>query len=201
MKRLTSNLGGLANELILRIRSLRFIESIKALLNVPEPSDTHQCSSEACSGCGLSELFIVSDCGHLACPTCLESREDSGSCVVKDCDVFILGPNLVKVSCLGSQFDRFDEVSNKSFGKKLDAVSRLINGMPDHDQAIVFVPNEEAIWIMEEVFAHHDISCSTVFKKKSASAKIIEEFKSNKNIATRKKVLLLNLMDESASGV
>jgi site-specific DNA-cytosine methylase len=196
-KKLTSNLGVLSKELTLRMRSLRFIQSIKDLLPAisdEEGAHTHKCSASNCQGSEISQLFLVSDCGHLACQSCLEARIDSESCVDKDCDVHVRGTNLVKVSSLVSGRH---EATGKSFGAKLDAIAELILRLPKDDQAIVFVPNDETIGIMEDVLEHHDINFSSVTKRKAGSAKLIEDFKTN----SKKKVLILNLEDESASGV
>ncbi|KAF2271565.1 uncharacterized protein EI97DRAFT_387612 [Westerdykella ornata] len=202
-KRLTSNLGVLSKELTLRMRSLRFIDTINSLLPVltmGESSDsgTRQCASPNCPGTEPAELFLVSDCGHLACQSCLDARADSEACVRSDCDVHVHGTNLVRISSLRSGQRASREMS---FGAKLDAIADLILGLPKQDQAIVFVPNDEVLDAMEEVLEHHRISYYAVTRSKRSSAGVLEDFKNQTDPKKRRKVLILNLDDESASGV
>jgi hypothetical protein len=74
--------------------------------------------------------------------------------------------------------------------------------MPASDQGIVFAPNEEIISILETVFDHYDISYHSPGRgRHTASAKPMEEFKTNKDPKTRKTLIILNLGSESAAGV
>lgn len=202
MRRLTSTLSGLARELTLRVRSLRFIKSIQNLLQTDQNA-SRTCDSSSCSGCTTSQLFLTSDCGHLACQACLEARPDgSESCTVKDCSVSVHGANLIPVSVLGSLSAESNEDTGRSHGKKMDEVCNLIKQLPEDDQAIVFVPNEDTMDLMVGAFNSHAIKNAAVSAAtKKDSAATIEDFKANTDMKKRKKVLILNLADETAAGM
>jgi hypothetical protein len=200
-KKLASELTRLAKELTTRIRSLRFVQNITKLLQPGSlgRTDIIKCDSNSCEGSDISGLFLISDCGHLACRPCLEKRIDAESCVDKDCDVFVRDKNLVHVPSLTTGSTKAPR--QNSFGAKLDSVADLLDQMPEEDQAIIFVPNEESAEPVEDLLEAHNVTFASVSGRKTKSARIIEDFKNNKDPQTWDKVLILNLEDESASGV
>jgi SNF2 family DNA or RNA helicase len=202
LKHLTSDLRVAGQELVLRVRSDRFIKSIQRVLTAhskgAEQLEGWICDSSDCSktASNISELLLISSCGHVACVPCLEKRTNDQSCVCSGCNITVEASNLLRASDLGSSDD---EIAERSFGRKLDDISDLINNFPKDDQGVVFVPNPQTMVILEEVFDYHDISYCSISNR--FVSKKIEDFKKNIDAKKRKKIIILNLGDESAAGV
>jgi superfamily II DNA/RNA helicase len=113
----------------------------------------------------------------------------------------VRGPNLIHAPSLCSGSKETTSLRDNSFGAKLDAIADLIGQLPGDDQAIIFVPNEESANPIEELLSARDITFASVSGRRTKAARIIEDFKNDKDPQTRDKVLILNLGDESASGV
>ncbi|KAF2747169.1 hypothetical protein M011DRAFT_494638 [Sporormia fimetaria CBS 119925] len=200
MKRLTSNLGILAMKLRVRLRSLRFVESIETLLPGlgKERPEKYLCDSPDCSGCQISELHLVSECGHRACEKCLQTRSDTEACVDKDCRVYVRSANLIKATSLVACQGEPTHIHRNSFGAKLDAIAQLLQtAVSKDDQALIFMPSDDTIEIMEDVLGSHNISYLSVSEKTSNPDVIMEEFQKP---GCAKKVLILNMDSETASG-
>jgi hypothetical protein len=194
-KKALSKLRTTANQLTFRTRSERFISNVQSLLQqVCENSNiTRQCDAPECQGrATISELFLTSNCGHLSCAPCLSARTDSEVCVVPSCNTTVQTMNLIKTTHLGSQ--KVPD-SGRSFGRKLDAVAKLIEEFPDNDQVLIFAPDNRTIGDLIEVYDHHNISYLAPSEKNPAKA--IQEFKISKDV----KVLILDLTSETAAGV
>ncbi|KAF2640429.1 hypothetical protein P280DRAFT_550182 [Massarina eburnea CBS 473.64] len=203
VKTTASNLSTMAEELTHRLRSERFIKAIRQLLPVlatrGDSVQHHECSASNCQGVNdVSRIFLISHCGHMACERCLAGRNDSEACVHKGCKVPVEAKNLIQTSHIGSSDNK---TSEGSFGKKLDDIVDLLKTISSSDdQAIVFVPNEEVSTAVEEALGQHDVSYATLDARKAQAARTLEEFKTNKDPKTMKKVLILDLSDESAAG-
>ncbi|KAH7390665.1 hypothetical protein BKA66DRAFT_580830 [Pyrenochaeta sp. MPI-SDFR-AT-0127] len=182
-----SQLRELCRELALRKRSERFVRSIRDFVQKPQYGVTDQaftCSSPECNGkANLAQIV----------------RTDDESCVRPSCTFPVQMMNLIKASELDSAGDNN---AGGEFGRKLEAITDLIQMLPKHEQAIIFAPNEDIISILEVVFDRSAISYhSPSLCRSVVAAEMIEDFKSNKDDKKRKKVLILNLGGESAAGV
>jgi site-specific DNA-cytosine methylase/SNF2 family DNA or RNA helicase len=204
LKELASEVRVSAHELTLRVRSQRFIGSIDKLLPILACSEKsqarkgHKCSSPSCATTAdVDQLLLVSHCGHIICASCLQARSDSDACVHPGCEVPVQANNLIKVSDLGSPEEN---ISQKSFGRKLGVISSLVKRLPEDDQGIIFVPNDEVRRILEDVLDDHEIAYHSLGTQKASAAKILEDFKTNTDPKKKKKVLVLNLASESAAG-
>ncbi|KAF2688013.1 hypothetical protein K458DRAFT_294513 [Lentithecium fluviatile CBS 122367] len=201
LKQLASELRATAHEFSVAVRSVRFVKSINSLLPVitaGNDGSSHACNSSSCTRTAtLDQLYLISHCGHIVCAPCLQARTDSEACPRQGCEIPIQTKNLIKVSALGS---RKDDVSRKSFGRKLDSISALIKRLPKNDQGIVFIPNDGVSKDIEDAFNHHKILFHSLSTRKAGAAKILEDFKTNTDPQKRKKVLILNLASETAAG-
>ncbi|KAL1606717.1 hypothetical protein SLS60_004124 [Paraconiothyrium brasiliense] len=103
-----------------------------------------------------------------------------------------LSMNLIQATHIGSQKER---ISGRSFGRKLDAVAKLIKTFPVNDQGLVFAPNVQTISDLRELCDHHSISYLTPTERNPAKA--IQDFKKSSDT----KVLILDLTSETAAGV
>ncbi|KAH8727919.1 hypothetical protein GQ44DRAFT_610840 [Phaeosphaeriaceae sp. PMI808] len=203
VKKLLSDLRETSRELALRVRSERFISTIRGLTellskNVQE--QTFRCSSLECKGAaGLSQLYLASHCGHTACDDCLSERLDSDICVHSGCTLAVQSLNLIKVTSLGTNIE---EITGHRFGRKIQAITGLVLGISAGEQGLVFAPNDETIEILENVFDYYEIPYHSLRGyRASMCAKIIEEFKTENDPDEQSKILILNLGSESAAGV
>ncbi|KAJ4356253.1 uncharacterized protein N0V89_004284 [Didymosphaeria variabile] len=194
-KKALSKLRTFANQLAFRTRSERFISNVQSLIQplCESSSITRRCDALECRGYAtMSDLYITSSCGHLSCERCLAARIDSGVCVVPSCNTTVQAMNLIQATHIGSQKE---QISGRSFGRKLDAVAKLINELPFNDQGLVFAPNIQTISDLRELCDHHGISYLTPTERNPAKA--IQNFKTSSD----KKVLILDLTSETAAGV
>ncbi|ORY13595.1 hypothetical protein BCR34DRAFT_648635 [Clohesyomyces aquaticus] len=210
LKNLMSKLRELARELVLSIRSQRFIEAIKnltpALLSSETQGHNHKCSATRCpKNSSLDQLRLITECGHIACESCLTSRDSEETCVYSACNSIISTGDLIKVTDLGKPAKRHAG-NSQGFGNKLKTVVQLIKNIPNDEQGVVFVPNQETIPILAHVLdssniSYHALSGNKKPSAKKAVAELIEDFKNNTSPCEKKKVLVLNLGCESAAGI
>jgi site-specific DNA-cytosine methylase len=202
-KKRLSNLRETACDLAHLIRSERFISAIQRLVGSlatgTTQDDSFACSYPDCDGTAtLSQLRLITHCGHVACERCLSMRADADTCVVPKCNLFVQGVNLVKLTDLGS---RTEPEFEPWFGRKMHDITQLISNFPKGDQGVVFAPNDETIEILEEALDCHAIPYHSLRGCKAAtSAKIIEDFKTEDDPDQQSKVLILNTGSESAAG-
>lgn len=118
-------LRALAKELGGRVRSLRFFQCVRAF-----QADENLLSE--CAGCGrtglkMSEVSILSSCGHVGCHACVTKsaaneacvEQGSGGCKVPASSLFI-----VRADTLGH--DRMADMKGKHWGQKLEDIVSLI---------------------------------------------------------------------------
>lgn len=201
-KKLLSDLRETARDLAHLIRSERFIKAINDLLGPltkREDGQAFTCSHPDCDGTArLSELRLITHCGHTACEKCLSTRTDVDKCVDAMCSLFVQGVNLIKVTDLGS---RTEPASERYFGRKMEDVINIISRFPRGDQGVIFAPNDETVEILEEVLDAHNVAYHSLRGCRGVtSAKIIEDFKTNDDPDDQSKVLILNMGSESAAG-
>lgn len=194
-KKALSKLRTTANLLTFHTRSRRFVSNVQSLLqplcdktNLMRPCDAPECQSTAT----IADLYLASSCGHLSCGPCLSARTDNEVCVVPNCNTSVQAVNLIKATHLGSQKETNSE---RSFGRKLDAVAKLMIELPSDDQCLVFAPDSRAISDLKDLCDHHKISYLTPSEKNPAEA--IQSFKKRSDV----KALILDLTSENAAGV
>lgn len=201
-KKRLSTLRETARDLAHLIRSEQFISNVQSFLEPlsgKSEQQSFQCSSSACDGMAkLSELRLITHCGHTACERCLSRRADSETCVREFCNACVQSVNFIKITDLGSTTEPERE---EWFGRKLETIVKIISRCPKGDQGVVFAPNAETVEIVEEVLASHDIPFHSLRgARASASAKIIEDFKNDDDPDDQSKVLVLDMGSESAAG-
>ncbi|KAF2853893.1 hypothetical protein T440DRAFT_515377 [Plenodomus tracheiphilus IPT5] len=192
----------LSREFALRTRSERFIKTIANILerSTNEQTQDFRCSAPQCTGSNaLTQMHLISQCGHTACESCLTSRIDDEVCVHPGCNSLLHNMDLIRMSELDSIESNND---GGGFGNKLQAIVDLVMDLPDDDQGIVFLPDKDMVDIIEEVFEHFGISYYSLTHCKAAeSARFMEDFKHNQDPEERRTMLILNLGSETAAGV
>ncbi|KAJ6619889.1 hypothetical protein B0H10DRAFT_2023863 [Mycena sp. CBHHK59/15] len=195
----THDIRRLSKELVGRVRSLRFFTAVRDLQKQREvPPDV------SCVGCGresvpISEVSVLSSCGHMGCSECVRNAADQEECVHRASGACISAArvlNIVKAETLGID-DEARDGRGKHYGKKLEQVMDLIKEeIPKDERVLVFVQFPDLMKKVAEALKDNHIKFLEIKGSASAKSKSLESFQQN----STERVLLLNLMDESASG-
>lgn len=110
----------------------------------------------------------------------------------------------LEISMQALQNYRLHEAAQRSKGRsKLKTLIRLIQAIPENDQALVFVQNiasnDKLMQATHSALRRNGINSSVIFSSDPKAASILEDFKNN-TTEERSKVLILNLDNESSAG-
>ena len=206
LRDLAGHLRRLSTEFVVRIRQLRFIRVVRALqLAHSGLEDEKSTAGEllSCSKCKAgnlepAKLFVIGPCGHISCDTCLESTKATEECVVEGCNAAAKSNYIYKGTDLGEEDQRARV--GRHYGRKIEEIINLIsNKIPSEDQVLLFVQYDDLMEKVSQALHDHDIAHHALFKGSKKLAEAMTDFQTN-NTKVRKKVLVLNLADESASG-
>ncbi len=191
---LADKLERMSRNLCARNRSLRRLESLARLLYSP----VSKCDDTHCMGrCPISDMQIITACGHMACFECLSNRNEPGGCVVPGCGAEVLDLHIRSRKL----FDANMYCSRKqTFGTKLDAIVDLIQSIPEDDQLLLFLQSKDLIQHVKDSLENSDISCHSLDRTAKENLAAIEHFQETRGKAARK-VLILLLAGEQASGL
>jgi len=217
LRTLTGHLRNLAKELVSRTRALRFFKVVRAVqlwqskpLNkkpnkkIKLPAGRVVSQAPTCSRCKSvaqdpSAIAILGLCGHTACASCIAAPERGGECVIVGCDAPAHGYHIHKAIELGQE-DEEARVGRHD-GKKMEDVMDLIkNKFPKQDQVLVFVQFNDLMEKVSAALDYHRIEHWALTENSRRFApRWMDDFQNNEG-KDKKKVLVLNLADESAAG-
>lgn len=217
LRSLTGHLRNLAKELVSRTRALRFFEVVRAVQlwqselldkscrKKPRlPAGRIVSQAPTCSRCKIvaqdpSAIAILGLCGHTACVSCIAAPERGGECVTVGCDAPAHSYHIHKAIELGQE-DQEARVGRHD-GKKMEDVMDLVkNKIPEQDQVLIFVQFNDLMVKVSAALDYHGIKHWALMENSRTLAyKRMEDFQINDG-KDRKKVLVLNLADESAAG-
>ncbi|KAJ7879940.1 hypothetical protein B0H14DRAFT_2707965 [Mycena olivaceomarginata] len=195
----THEIRRLSKELVGRVRSLRFFTAVRDL-----QKETEVPMNVSCVACGrqsipIGEVSVLSSCGHMGCSECVRNCADKEECVYResgDCISAARALNIVKADTLGVD-DEARDGRGKHYGKKLEQVMELINKtLPKDERVLIFVQFPDLMKKVAEALKDNGVKFLEIKGSASAKSKSLESFQQN----SKERVLLLNLMDESASG-
>ncbi|EAU90488.2 DNA repair protein rad8 [Coprinopsis cinerea okayama7 len=194
----THEIRRVAKELTGRIRSLRFITAVRDI-----QSQKSKRPPVDCPGCGklttLADSAVLSQCGHEGCYACVKEWADKEECVyaaIGKCKCAARVNNIVKATELGEDDEERDG-GGKHFGRKLEKIVDLIkNRIPKDDRVLLFVQFPDLIQKVGECLKYHGIGYLQIKGGVRDKTNSLENFK----LGSEQRVLLLNVMDESASG-
>jgi len=195
----THNFRKLTKELVGRVRSRRYFTVVRDL---QKQRDTPPKIS--CPGCGrdevpMNEVAVLSSCGHTGCMTCVRQSADREECVYAasgSCSAAARTLNIVKGETLGVD-DEARDGQGKHFGKKLEMVIDLIrNTVPKKERILIFVQFPDLMAKVANALKVHKIKFLEIRGSASQKSKNLEKYQNDSD----ERVLLLNVMDESASG-
>lgn len=117
----------LEKELVGRVRSLRYFTVVRDLQR-----NSGELEHVDCPGCGktdlpISDIAVLSSCGHTGCHSCVITRAQNEECVARQsegCTAPARVLNVVKAETLGVDEERSSD--EKHFGKKLEKLVHLI---------------------------------------------------------------------------
>ncbi|KAF8448928.1 hypothetical protein L210DRAFT_846955 [Boletus edulis BED1] len=196
----THNIRKLTKELIGRVRSLRYFTVVRDLQKQRETPP-----KIPCPGCGrdevpMDEVAVLSSCGHTGCMTCVRQSADREECVYAasgKCMAAARVLNIVKGETLGVDDEARDR-RGKHFGKKLEMVIDLIKDkIPKQERVLIFVQFQDLMAKVAHALKVHKIKFLEIRGSASQKSKNLEKYQNNDG---EERVLLLNVMDESASG-
>ncbi|KAJ7224160.1 hypothetical protein GGX14DRAFT_424530 [Mycena pura] len=195
----THEIRRLSKELVGRVRSLRFFTAVRDLQKQREvPLDV------SCTACGrqslpIGDISVLSSCGHMGCSDCVRDCADKEECIYRASGACISAArvlNIVKGDTLGVD-DELRDGRGKHYGKKLEDVIELIKRkIAKDDRVLVFVQFPDLMKKVTEAFKDNHVRFLEIKGSASAKSKALESFQHD----SAERVLLLNLMDESASG-
>ncbi|KAF7309902.1 Helicase C-terminal domain-containing protein [Mycena indigotica] len=195
----THEIRRLSKELVGRVRSLRFFTAVRDLQkqrDIPIKVSCPACGRERLD---ISDISVLSSCGHMGCSTCVRDCAEKEECVYAasgKCSSAARILNIVKGDTLGIDDEERDG-RGKHYGKKLEVVIDLIkNQLPKDDRVLVFVQFPDLMKKVAAALKDHKVKYLEIKGSASAKSKALESFQHN----SAERVLLLNLMDESASG-
>ncbi|KAF8630124.1 hypothetical protein AX15_003081 [Amanita polypyramis BW_CC] len=194
----THEIRRLTKELVGRIRSLRYFTVVRDLQKQrQEPPEV------SCPGCQRDrippeEIAVLSSCGHTGCLTCVKASAEKEECVYAAegaCKSAARTINVVKGDTLGVD-DEERDARGKHFGKKLEDVVRLLKGLSKKERVLIFVQFPDLMAKVSEALTYHKVQHLQIIGSANKKSKALTEFQEG----TSARVLLLNVMDESASG-
>ncbi|KAI9683648.1 MAG: hypothetical protein M1829_004953 [Trizodia sp. TS-e1964] len=198
LRDLSSNLRALASEIVVRKRSLRFFKIVRALQQAAP-------DGYSCAKCGKSKLkaeciSVFCGCGHTSCQECLSNSMRGDDCIVAGCGASARDFYIEKATELGEE-DPSERVG-RHYGRKIEEVIQLVKTkIPANDQVLLFVQFDDLMKKVFDALKEQGISVASLRmgSGKSNAADVMSDFQENRGVS-RKKVLVLNIADESASG-
>ncbi|KAJ3321351.1 hypothetical protein HDU76_014120 [Blyttiomyces sp. JEL0837] len=217
----------LHKELAGRVRSLRFFEVVRNLLKEDKRKEIIRMAIKECPGgddcpmkkkllaasgskekeelLSLSNVAILSCCGHFGCSHCINLSASRQVCPEPGCGINVHDKAVVKASCLESGLDKdgtTDAGVSGEFGAKLtQLVDILRNKVGKDERALVFVQFPDLILKVAEALDAEGIRYLQIKGTATQKSKALQEFQTEgakgKDVV---RVLLLNVVDESAAG-
>ncbi|KAJ1308686.1 hypothetical protein OPQ81_004377 [Rhizoctonia solani] len=202
----THVLRKLVKELVARVRSHRFFLAVRDLQQDRAHKKVVNCPSCGRKNLPWEDIALLSSCGHMGCEECVRAATSMGSevCVLAyknvsddgDCNAGARDHNVVKATTLGK--DEPHDRDGKHFGKKLEAIMDLIQKkIPKEERVLVFVQFPDLMKKVAAALSDRRIPFLQIQGTANAKSKALDSFQKPDS---KDRVLLLNVMDESASG-
>ncbi|CCM02538.1 uncharacterized protein FIBRA_04640 [Fibroporia radiculosa] len=195
----THEIRRLTKELVGRVRSLRYFTAVRDLqrqVDVPPVVSCPVCERDEVP---ISEIAVLSSCGHMGCLKCVMECAEKEECVYAasgKCKAAARVLNVVKGDTLGVD-DEARDGRGKHYGLKLEQVINLIKKkIPRDERVLIFVQFPDLMKKVAEALEANRIEFLEIKGSASQKSKNLEKFQNDSS----ERVLLLNVMDESASG-
>ena len=202
----THRLRKLEKELVGRVRSLRYFEGVRDLQKSKGVLPINNCPVCSRSIDSLADISILSSCGHMGCHACLSDAAFDERCPTEGCRVAAVVSSVIRATTLGEEDT--DRAVGRHFGIKLEEVMKLIEYnpsrytltvstiIPSDERVLLFVQFDDLMKKVSEALEFRGIAHLQITGSASKKSNTLEQFQNNKQA----RVLLLNVIDESASG-
>ncbi|KAJ2934887.1 hypothetical protein H1R20_g2299, partial [Candolleomyces eurysporus] len=195
----THEIRRLTKELVGRIRSLRYFTVVRDIQKQKDNRAPVVCPSCGSKNVPLSNVAVLSSCGHEGCLECVRRCAEKEECVYAasgKCKSAARVLNIVHAETLGVD-DEARDGQGKHFGRKLEMVVELIKKrIPKDDRILLFVQFPDLMKKVGEALTYNKVKYLEIRGTAHTKSKNLELFQNG----SAEKVLLLNVMDESASG-
>ncbi|KZT67381.1 hypothetical protein DAEQUDRAFT_812927 [Daedalea quercina L-15889] len=195
----THEIRRLTKELVGRVRSLRYFTAVRDLQRQQEVPPVVSCPTCGRDEVPIEEVAVLSSCGHMGCLKCVMECAEKEECVYAAsgaCRAAARVLNVVKGDTLGID-DEARDGRGKHYGLKLEQVIHLIKKeIAKDERVLIFVQFPDLMKKVAEALAAHGVAFLEIRGSASQKSKNLEKFQNE----SRERVLLLNVMDESASG-
>lgn len=195
----THNIRKLTKELVGRVRSLRYFTVVRDLQRQRDTPPKVPCPGCKRDEVPMGEVAVLSSCGHMGCMTCVRRSADREECVYAVsgmCKAAARILNIVKGETLGVD-DEARDGRGRHYGRKLEMVIDLIkNKIPKAERVLIFVQFPDLMMKVANALKVHKIKFLEIQGSATQKSKNLEKYQND----SEERVLLLNLMDESASG-
>jgi SNF2 family DNA or RNA helicase len=213
-----SNPGRMTKELVGRVRSLRYFTVVRDLQKQRSEPPVISCPECGRDRVPLEEIAVLSSCGHAGCYNDVKAAAESETCVYARsgrCKSAARVLNIVKGDTLGvDDYER--DGKGKHFGMKLEKVIHLIRyvplrkvrraptdtlsccrkRIPSDERVLIFVQFPDLMKKVAEALTANEVRFLEIKGSAAQKSKNLEKFQND----SMERVLLLNVMDESASG-
>ncbi|EGN96836.1 hypothetical protein SERLA73DRAFT_93465 [Serpula lacrymans var. lacrymans S7.3] len=195
----THDIRKLTKELVGRKRSLRYFTVVRDLQKQRETPPLVSCPVCQREQIPMDEVAVLSSCGHTGCMTCVKLCADKEECVHAAsgvCKAAARVLNIVKGDTLGVD-DLARDGQGKHYGMKLEKVIDLVKKqIPSEERVLIFVQFPDLMKKVAEALTANKIKFLEIKGTATQKSKNLEKFQND----SEERVLLLNVMDESASG-
>ncbi|KAI6041310.1 hypothetical protein EDC04DRAFT_2867311 [Pisolithus marmoratus] len=195
----THNIRKLTKELVGRVRSLRYFTVVRDLQRQRDTPPKVSCPGCKRDEVPMDEVAVLSSCGHMGCMTCVRRSADREECVYATtgmCKAAARVLNIVKGETLGVD-DEARDGRGRHYGRKLEMVIDLIkNKIPKAERVLIFVQFPDLMMKVANALKVHKINFLEIQGSATQKSRNLEKYQND----SEERVLLLNLMDESASG-
>lgn len=195
----THEIRRLTKELTGRIRSLRYFTVVRDLQKQREKPLVVDCPGCHKKNVPIDDIAVLSSCGHTGCLSCVKSCAEKEECVHAAsgaCKSAARVLNVVRGDTLGVD-DEARDGHGRHFGLKLEKVIDLIRKkIPKDERVLLFVQFPDLMKKVTEALAANKIKYLEIKGTAHQKSKNLELFQNG----SEERVLLLNVMDESASG-
>lgn len=215
----THEIRRLTKELVGRVRSLRYFTAVRDLQKQVETPLVVSCPACSRDKVPIDEIAVLSSCGHMGCFECVMRCAEKEECVYAAagaCNAAARVLNVVKGDTLGVD-DEARDGRGKHYGLKLEQVIHLIKcvtvmpsamftllmcsryfrkKIPRDERILIFVQFPDLMKKVAEALSANRVKFLEIKGSASQKSKNLEKFQNDSD----ERVLLLNVMDESASG-
>ncbi|KAI9062495.1 hypothetical protein FKP32DRAFT_1593141 [Trametes sanguinea] len=195
----THEIRRITKELVGRVRSLRYFTVVRDLQRQADKPPAVHCPACDRQNVPLEEVAVLSSCGHMGCYQCVVACADREECVYAAsgaCRAAARALNIVKAESLGVD-DEARDGRGKHYGLKLEKIMELIKKtIPKDERVLIFVQFPDLTAKVAEALHSYKVPFLEIKGSASQKSKNLEKFQND----SEERVLLLNVMDESASG-